>query len=94
MGYPMTWPRLVGRSHLQGDYDATPLGLIKGDMRRLEQDSRDEHYGRHIAEAAGVEPEVARRVLDVFFNDVPHPGRWPVDYVPREPASQDREEPA
>jgi hypothetical protein len=84
----MTWPRFVGRNHIQGDYDDGPDGLrsaIAGDARRLEQDSRDHRYGHEIAKVAGVEPEVARRVLDAFFNDSGNPLRWPHDFRPRLP---------
>jgi hypothetical protein len=46
-----------------------PSPLIAGDLRRLEQDSRDGQYGKQIAEAAGVSPEVAVAVLTAFFTD-------------------------
>lgn len=70
MGYPMTWKRLVNRNGLTGDYDPgnPPKALISGDMRRLEIDSRDDRYGQEIANAAGVSLDVARRVLNAFFD--------------------------
>lgn len=83
----MTWPRLVGRNRLLGDYGNTETraaGLIAGDMRRLEQDSRDDRYGVTLASAAGVTPEQARAVLDAFFTDAGI-GNWPPDFVPRAP---------
>jgi hypothetical protein len=77
MGYPMTYKRVVNRNNLAGDYHtengATPMqslvGLVSGDLRRLEQDSRDGQYGKQIADAAGVSPEVAAAVLTAFFTD-------------------------
>lgn len=39
MGGKMTWDRFLDRNHLrEGDYDGTPLGGIRGDLRRLERD--------------------------------------------------------
>lgn len=76
MGYPMTYKRVVNRNNLVGDYTEkgiTPMqcsvGLVSGDLRRLEQDSRDGYYGKEIADTAGVSPEVAMAVLTAFFTD-------------------------
>lgn len=96
MGYPMTWPRFIGRNHLQGDYDGPDVAgraVIAGDARRLEQDSRDHRYGAQIAEKAGVTQEQAYAVLTAFFNDSLNPFRWPDDFVPREPAVGTQDKP-
>jgi hypothetical protein len=75
MGYPMTYARVVGRNGLNGPgYNHTtsePLtpaqaterqvkSMIRGDMRRLEQDSRDEHHLKLYAEHAGITVEQAK----------------------------------
>jgi hypothetical protein len=74
MGYPMTYERVVRRNNLGGDYpNATPaageghLGCIRGDMRRLESDSRDEHHLQMYAKTVGITVEQAKAVLDLFF---------------------------
>ena len=84
MGYPMTYKRVVERNRLTGDgYNhpgsaagETPDSLrsiLKGDMRRLEQDQRDEAHLKMYASHAGISTEQARTVLDLFFegNTVP-----------------------
>jgi hypothetical protein len=75
MGYPMTYGRLVGRNNLRGDYPTVTgpnerinIGCIRGDMRRLESDSRDEYHLKRYAEAAGITPEQAKKLLDLFFD--------------------------
>jgi hypothetical protein len=41
--------------------------IIAGDMRRLEADSRDPRHLAEYAKAAGITPEQAKAVLDLFF---------------------------
>ena len=80
MGYPMSWRRLVNRNGLNGGYQHSELPnqnahgsrLIAGDMRRLEEDSRDEAHLKWVAEIASITPEQAKLVLDWFFRD-----NWP-----------------
>jgi hypothetical protein len=75
-GYPMTWQRVVMRNHLEGDYDERPkdgvigvglLGLIRGDLRRLEKDQRDDAHLKRYAEMAAISPIQVKIVLDAFF---------------------------
>lgn len=81
MGYPMTWWRLVHRNGLEGDYSPTNeiyphhhgSRMIAGDMRRLEEDSRDEHHLSWVADCAGITPDQAKIVLDWFFRDSTKP---------------------
>lgn len=40
---------------------------LKGDLRRLEHDQRDERHLAEYAKRAGITPEQARAVLDAFF---------------------------
>jgi len=76
MGYPMTYWRVLWRNELTGDYQHTGntygredgRGLIRGDLRRLEQDQRDKHHLREYASHAGITPEQAKAVLDLFFD--------------------------
>jgi hypothetical protein len=63
----MTWPRVVQRNGLGGDYDSTPHGAIAGDLRRLERDSRDPLHLAAYAKVAGITEGQARAVLDAFF---------------------------
>ena len=77
MGYPMTYPRVIKRNHLVGGYSVEPntypaQRLIAGDLRRFEQDARDDRYGQQIADAAGVPLEIAQRVLTALFTDCGH----------------------
>lgn len=86
MGYPMTYRRVVRRNHLEGSYThhgptnpATPeleRGLIAGDLRRLEADSRDDRHLKEYAASAGITPEQAKKLLDAFFGDE-HPAPTP-----------------
>ena len=69
MGYPMTYPRVVGRNNLDGDYENDGPSwpgeaAVAGDLRRLESDQRDDTHLALYAKAAGVTPEQARLVLD------------------------------
>ena len=82
MGYPMTYQRIVKRNRLEGGYE-TPnppgnmpmahigidaqFGLIRGDLRRLEEDQRDESHLRQYSTCAGCTAEQAKVVLDAFF---------------------------
>jgi hypothetical protein len=76
MGYPMTYGRVVSRNRLSGDYNANwqddrekqALSLIRGDLRRLEKDQRDDQHLELYAKHAGVTPEQAKKVLDKFFD--------------------------
>ena len=82
MGGPMSYSRMVGRNDLNGvGYDHTTTGsvsqqeglvgqvksMIRGDMRRLEQDERDPVRLQQYADAAGITVEQVKKVLDVFF---------------------------
>jgi hypothetical protein len=40
---------------------------VAGDMRRLEADQRDEEHLTFYAEASGITPDQAKKVLDAFF---------------------------
>lgn len=78
MGYPMSWGRVCSRNGLLGDY-VYPMdgsreaiaGMIAGDMRRLERDSRDENHLKEWARISGATPEQCKRLLDAFFG-----GAW------------------
>lgn len=78
MGYPMSYARVVGRNRLDGEGYTHPCpmagetadsirSMIRGDMRRLEEDVRDEHHLQEYADVAGVTIEQAKKVLDHFF---------------------------
>lgn len=70
MGYPMTYPRVVLRNGLDGDYAESRGGtLIAGDMRRLELDQRDERHLKQYAAVAGITDHQAYLVLTAFFTD-------------------------
>lgn len=66
MGYPMTWPRVLDRNRLRGGYEVGPAA---GDLRRLEDDQRDEYFLAKYADHAGITPEQALAVLDALFTD-------------------------
>ena len=75
MGYPMNYRRVVARNSLnEGGYEnAQSSGspaAIRGDLRRLERDQRDERHVRCYAHTVGITEEQARKFLDVFFGDV------------------------
>lgn len=78
----MRYARMVGRNGLYGPgYEGTtsePMtpaeaavrqakSMIRGDMRRMEQDQRDEQHLKAYAEHAGITVEQAKAVLDLFF---------------------------
>ena len=73
----MTYTRLVNRNGLKGDYSGDPdqnygpgaKGGIRGDMRRLEQDSVDVRHLTEYAEAAGITTEQVRLVFARFFGE-------------------------
>ena len=44
------------------------IGLISGDLRRLESDQRDEAHLSAYARIAGITPEQVKAVLDAFFS--------------------------
>ena len=82
MGGPMRYARMVGRNGLYGPgYNHTTSvlltpaeeavrqakSMIRGDMRRMEADQRDEQHLKMYADHAGVTVEQARAVLDLFF---------------------------
>lgn len=70
MGYPMNYGRVIGRNRLTGDYDPaehTGLGLIRGDLRRLEKDQQDDAHVAAYARRAGTTFAQAKQILaDVF----------------------------
>lgn len=43
------------------------MNMFRGDLRRLENDQRDERHLAEYAKRAGVTPEQARAVLDALF---------------------------
>jgi hypothetical protein len=82
MGYPMSYARVVGRNQLGGEgYNHTDpktgavnvdngeavRSMVRGDMRRLEQDTRDERHLQMYAEHAGITIEQAKKLFDKFF---------------------------
>lgn len=80
MGYPMTYPRVVIRNRLTGEYgdfkeyntsDHT-RAMIGGDLRRLESDTQDDHHIKWYAEESGATEEQVRKIFELFFNK----GNW------------------
>ena len=80
MGGWMSYARMVGRNGLNGpSYQCRPgceedrveafKSMIRGDMRRMETDTRDEIRLRLAAERAGITVEQARKVMDYFFQE-------------------------
>jgi hypothetical protein len=78
MGYPMTYRRVVERNHLEGDYmqlekgqtwtgSLPPISGIRGDLRRLERDQRDEPHLSNYAQKSGATMEQVKIILDMFF---------------------------
>lgn len=65
----MTYSRFIERNDLEGDYDETPKGKVRGDLRRLEDDQRVEGRLKVYAEGAGITTAQARNVLDRFLED-------------------------
>lgn len=84
MGYPMSYGRVVNRNGLTGGYDA---GLIQGDLRRLEDDQRDDRHLEEYAAAAGITPAQAKLVLDAFFGFEKQPAKT-VTKVENEPGKE------
>lgn len=76
MGYPMIYARVIDRNNLKGNYGnatmalPTDLGYLRGDLRRLEKDQRDEIQLRYYADLAGITPEQVKIVLDAFFGPI------------------------
>jgi len=76
MGYPMTYWRVLWRNGLTGEYQHTAnpagtedgRGMIRGDLRRLEQDQRDDLHLRKYADRAGITPAQVKVVLDLLFD--------------------------
>ena len=67
----MSWTRMLNRNRLRGDYpaDEPPVqAYIAGDMRRIERDQRDDRHLARYAAGAGITPEQARAVLDMFLD--------------------------
>lgn len=73
MGYPMNYRRVIARNNLQGDYDPTQkeLGLIRGDLRRLERDQVDDYHLEAYSKAVGISKEEVKQVLAIFFDGGP-----------------------
>ena len=71
MGHPMNYRRFIDRNHLTGGYGDmfSDTKLIAGDLRRLESDQRDSFHLDLYAKHAGITPEQAKKVLDLFFGD-------------------------
>lgn len=79
MSYPMTYTRVLQRNRLEGDYENPgpppgDLSYIRGDLRRLEQDTVDERHLAEYAEIAGCHPEQVRRLFESFFGGGPWEG--------------------
>lgn len=53
---------------------STHSSRTAGDLRRLEKDQRDEDHLALYAKHAGITPEQAKKVLDLFFEGFPEPG--------------------
>lgn len=77
----MSYPRVVSRNGLTGSYAGTPgdkdaewKRMIAGDMRRLEQDSTDDHHVEKFVVASGAEPGQVRKMLTAFFTDFGYAG--------------------
>lgn len=73
MGYPMSYGRVVSRNHLRGGYGESPgktcsPSMIAGDLRRLEQDQRDEFQIKDYAARVGITEAQVKAVLDIFFD--------------------------
>jgi hypothetical protein len=76
MGYPMSYPRVVNRNGLQGDYsysaeDRPEINLrhlIAGDLRRFEKDLRDPMHLAMWAATVGISQQKAKRFLDLLFD--------------------------
>ena len=74
MGYPMAYKRLLGRSNLEGiPFERDPFGNIVADLRRLEEDQRDDFHLDRYARLAGVTTQQVKLILDAFFGEVELP---------------------
>lgn len=80
MGYPMTYPRVVMRNGLDGDYANSGVvtgndgrdaarRMLAGDLRRLELDARDDYHVARFAKLSGVSKPKVRLILDALFTD-------------------------
>lgn len=72
----MNYRRVIGRNLLSGDYHSNvqgPVGdsrpMIRGDLRRLEIDQRDDEHLRAYALRAGIPKSSVKQVLDDFFGE-------------------------
>ena len=74
MGYPMDYMRVVNRNGLEGDYEYASdgpmqvLNSIAGDLRRLEDDTRDAWHLSLYADFAGVSNKQVKMIFDEFFS--------------------------
>ena len=69
MGYPMDYLRVIARNGLHGGYDDESQGLssVRGDLRRLEHDSRDAQHIRQYSILSGATEEQVKTLFDAFF---------------------------
>jgi hypothetical protein len=77
MGYPMTYSRVMYRNNLTGTYgngegivpvnNPDGLGGIRGDLRRLEENSLDEYNLEYYADQTGLTKDQVKSVLTEFF---------------------------
>lgn len=74
-GYPMSYPRVVMRNGLSGNYrgsgdtEEKVRAMIAGDMRRLEQDVLDDRHIERYAAHVNISRRKARKILEAFFTD-------------------------
>lgn len=66
-GYQTKWSTKDGEETSAEQMVQNARELIKGDMRRMEKDQRDEHHLQMYADHAGITVEQAKKVLDLFF---------------------------
>lgn len=77
MTYPMYYRRVISRNQLFGNAESDPLEkqmfdsrpLIRGDLRQLEVDQRDDAHLTAYALRAGIPKASVKQVLDDFFNE-------------------------
>ena len=70
MGYPMTYKRVISRNMLTGGYNDNiddGRAFLRGDLRRLEEDQRDERHLAEYAKRTGVSRRKVKAVLDALF---------------------------
>ncbi len=66
----MSWVRVMNRNLLYvKEYDGTPLGLVKGDMKRLREDTLDERHMQRYAKHTGLTEEQVKQVFSIFFDN-------------------------